>query len=61
MSNETIDMVRLTPLLHPEEHAELEKRIGRKLSNDEAQELMHELKLWDMFQSYVKNGSGSLR
>ena len=61
MSNQTIKKSCEFPIIHPEELAILESRVGRSLSNDEAQELIHELAIWEMYMNFVENGPGELQ
>ena len=42
------------PLLHPEEHAAVEKIVGRKLSNDEAQMLLREATIAGAFDRWME-------
>ena len=47
-------MPNTLPELHPEELAWIEKLAGRKLSNDEAQELIREKHIWDAWMNWVE-------
>lgn len=59
MSDETInELASNLPLLNPEEHADMEKRIGYPLTNDQAQTLRRELAIWEAWMAWCnRNGS----
>lgn len=45
------------PQLDPREHAEIERLAGRRLSNDEAQALLHEATIFAAFEFWLQNGA----
>lgn len=66
MSGKIIDPIvkkmESLPSLHPKELEEIRILANRpELTSDEAQELIHEISLWNAYLDFEKNGHGELR
>ena len=46
------------PLLTPEEHLDMERRIGYRLTNDQAQILRRELAVWEAWMAWCEQKGG---
>lgn len=59
MSDENInELTNYLPLLNPEEHLDMERRVGYTLTNDQAQTLRRELAIWEAWMAWCNRNGG---
>jgi hypothetical protein len=59
MSDKTInELANHLPLLNPEEHLDMERRVGYPLTNDQAQTLRRELAIWEAWMAWCEKNDG---